>query len=106
MYCKRNGTPYTNEAGNPACIQWAKDSENVETKIVKQTELPNGKWVSTVWLGLDHSMNGKPPLIFETMVFPKKGNYRDEDLRRYSSEEEATKGHEEMCRKWENTDML
>lgn len=26
-------------------------------------------WISTVFLGLDHSWNGGPPLIFETMVF-------------------------------------
>lgn len=28
-------------------------------------------WVSTVFLGLDHSYGTGPPLLFETMVFPR-----------------------------------
>lgn len=62
--------------------------------------------VSTVWLGLDHRFGGDgPPLIFETMVFPKKnGNwlddYRDVDCQRYATEAEALAGHKEMVEKW------
>lgn len=70
-------------------------------KIIKQTELPNKKWVSTVWLGLDHNYKASgEPLIFETMVFPKKGDYGDLDCERYSTEDQAKKGHEIMCKKW------
>jgi len=70
-------------------------------KIVKQTILPNKKWVSTVWIGLDHnfSPSGKP-LIFETMVFPKKGDFSDLDCERYSTEAQAKKGHEKVCKEW------
>jgi hypothetical protein len=53
--------------------------------------------VSTVWLGVDHSwMEEGPPLIFETKVF---GGHRDGDQDRYSTEEEARKGHAEMVAK-------
>src|SRR5262245_3745794 len=62
-------------------------------------------WVSTVWLGFDHRFSGQgPPIIFETMVFPKAE--RDDpayhglhefDTMRYCTEEEALAGHEEMC---------
>lgn len=46
--------------------------------------------VSTVWLGIDHQGYGGPPLIFETMIFG--GDYNHE-LNRYSTEEQAMRGH-------------
>jgi hypothetical protein len=74
---------------------------DMKYKIIKQTKLSNKKWVSTVWLGLDYSHdNSGLPLIFETMVFPKKGDWSDLDCERYSTEEEAIKGHENMVKKW------
>ena len=93
-YYKRDGTLYKD------IMEWSKDLEKKEYKIVKQEILPNGKWVSTVWLGLDHSYRNGPPLIFETMVFPKEGDYGDLDMDRYSTEEEAIKGHKKMVKKW------
>ena len=57
-------------------------------------------WVSTVWLGVDHGWRGDTPLIFETMVFHQLAEERgvglDMDMRRYATEEEALRGHEEM----------
>lgn len=65
--------------------------------------------VSTVWLGHDHNFSDEgPPLIFETMVFQKKGwDDRDSDdsdnigmidlaCLRYSTEAQAKDGHEEL----------
>lgn len=55
----------------------------------------NGYIVSTVWLGVDYSFcyeHKTPILIFETMIF-KDGTFSDLYLDRYSSEEEALKGH-------------
>jgi hypothetical protein len=52
--------------------------------------------LSTVWLGLDHrfqELDPGPPLIFETMVF---GGPLDQLTRRYSTLEEAQKGHAEI----------
>lgn len=67
-------------------------------KIVKQEKVghgPGAKWVSTVWLGLDHNWNMTgPPLIFETMVFPWT-SCGDIYMRRYSTEEQALAGHRE-----------
>lgn len=66
-------------------------------KVVAQTTLPDGKWVSTVWLGLDHTFSGEgPPLIFETMVFPSKGDFSETYCERYSTLEEARAGHERI----------
>jgi len=71
---------------------------------VRQEVLPDGKFVSTVWLALNHEWNiEKPPLIFETMVFEKKGEYgNDLYCERYSTLEEAEKGHEEAVKKFSN----
>lgn len=58
--------------------------------------------VSTVWLGLDHSHGSGPPMIFESMVFTasewneRYGRLLDIDVMRYSTEEEAHRGHDEL----------
>ena len=73
-------------------------------KFVKQETLKNGKFVSTVWIGLCHRLGDDTgsPLIFETMVFPEEGDWIDLDVKRYSTLEEAEKGHKEMVKKWNN----
>lgn len=80
-------------------IEWASWFQNND-RVVKQQELKNGLYVSTVFLGLDHSFGEGPPLLFETMVFPKKGDFTDMDTERYSTYEEAEKGHKKMVNKW------
>ena len=63
--------------------------------------MSNGKWVSTVFLGIDHNFWGKgKPLIFETMVFPNKIDLDELDMDRYSTWGEAEKGHKKMVKKW------
>mgnify|MGYP001573288386 CR=1 FL=1 len=69
-------------------------------KRVAETTLPDGKWVSTVWLGIDHSFGMGRPLIFETMVFPSRGDGHDLGCERYATETEAAEGHERMVRLW------
>lgn len=95
---RRDGTPYP--PGTKGLLEWEKDIGDPKKKIVKQETLTNGKWVSTVWLGLDHQFGEGKPLIFETMVFPEKGNYSELDVDRYYTEEEALKGHKKMVKKW------
>ena len=93
-YYDRQGHPMTSR-------EWAATFETRhEQKRVAETTLPNGRWVSTVWLGLNHAFGAGPPLIFETMVFPNKGDMGDFDCERYSTEAEALVGHEWMCAKW------
>lgn len=68
-------------------------------KTLKQTSV--GPYlVSTVWLGLDHNYGQcDEPLIFETMVF-YGADREDLELERYSTEDQALKGHEAMCDKY------
>lgn len=52
--------------------------------------------ISTVFLGLDHSWGGGRPLIFETMIF---GGAYDDYQERYSTWEEAERGHAQAVQK-------
>src|SRR5437868_3160304 len=79
---------------------WARGFKDPDQRIIEQTELPDGRLVSTVWLGLDHSFGGGPPMIFETMVFPKRGDYSELDCERWATEEEARAGHRRLVEKW------
>lgn len=47
--------------------------------------------VSTVFLGLNHQFGDGPPILFETMVF---GGVLDDLTCRYSTWDEAEKGHQ------------
>ena len=77
-------------------------------KVLKQENTPEGKyWISTVWLGLDHSFSGSKPLIFETMVFDRHNgevDYASNEMKRYSTEAAALKGHVRMVKKWTKTE--
>ena len=96
-------------------LQWARDFGNYDKKRVALDKLPNGVEVSTVWLGLDHNYGyNHRPLIFETMLFvPQKSEWvapsghvfkHDKeqigDQWRYSTEEEALRGHKMLVKKW------
>ena len=96
LYYDRKGKPIND------VLEWGRLLEDFKYKIVKQEYLSDGKWISTVWLGLDHGFlpNHNKPLIFETMVFPKKGEFGDLDMARYSTEAEAKLGHKNMVGKW------
>ena len=96
MYYDRRGKSITLDV-------WAAALET--DRRVRETTLPSGKWVSTIWLGLDHRFGEGSPLIFETMVFPPSDDrgersWRDLDCDRYSTESEAIAGHEAMIVKW------
>lgn len=78
-----------NRRGRPISLeQWARELE--ANRRVAWDDLGKLGVVSTVYLGLDHSFGGGPPLIFETMVF---GGPMDEFMDRYSTEEQALGGH-------------
>lgn len=64
----------------------------INDRIVKQTTLPTGEFISTVFLGINHAfMPDMKPQLFETMIF--KGEH-DQYQERYSTWDEAEAGHE------------
>lgn len=76
--------------------QWAKHIESAEYKRVAETTLDDGTWISTVWLGINHRFGPGIPVIFETMVFRSQTDMQAVDMRRYSTEEDAYRGHHDM----------
>ena len=77
-------------------LEWGRFFEKAD-RIVKQETLPNEVFVSTVFLGLDHNFGWGKPLLFETMAFVR--NEAEIDSDRYSTWEEAEKGHKRMVKK-------
>ena len=82
-------------------MTWTRWFETANRHVAKTT-LKDGKWISTVFLGLDHNFGVGKPLLFETMVFKSKDNFNELDIARYSTWEEAEKGHQRMVNKWKN----
>ena len=73
---------------------WARaiELEDLQDRTVRRSELDNDVLISTVFLGIDHGYNGVP-LLFETMIF---GGEHDGYQERYSTWEEAEKGHQKQ----------
>lgn len=60
---------------------------------VAETTLPDGRWLSTVFLGLNHSHGDSGlPVLFESLLFEKNGDSTDQQ-ERYFDVEEARAGH-------------
>ncbi len=67
---------------------------DINNRTVDRTQFPDGSYVSTVFLGIDHSFGRGPPILFETMIF---GNAKFEDHQwRYCTCEEAQVGHKKI----------
>jgi len=66
--------------------------ENQEKRVVKQDHVGD-VFISTVFLGLDHSWprDNNIPLLWETMIF---GGEHDQYMDRYTSYEDAVEGHQ------------
>ena len=78
-------------------LEWGRWFETADRRVAETTI--GDYWVSTVFLGLDHSFGGAVPLLFETMVF-KKGSSIDLDGKRYTFWDEAEAGHNTLVEKW------
>ena len=76
--------------------EWGQMFNNTDKRRVARTELKDNVEVSTVFLGLDHQWGDGPPLLFGTMTF---GSEWDECQWRYSTWDEAVKGHNEIVSK-------
>lgn len=100
---------YLDENKNPIRCDlktWTIKFDN-QNRVVKQEEV-NDKYVSTMFLGLDHNYleDNDNPHIFETMIF-QNNDWQDIYCERYSTYQEAEEGHEKAVQlvkqgfKWE-----
>jgi len=124
MYYDRQGFPIAGEllpdgASDLGTLGFAQLMEQPGYQRVGWDLLPDGSYLSTVWLGIDHSLGHGPPMIFETMRFRETGRTdallgiperdtlkfpdpTDGEMTtqlRYMTEEEATATHQEIVRR-------
>jgi hypothetical protein len=90
-----------NAVEEPDLLKWAQWFETTKNRIVKQ-EHHGPYFVSTVFLGLDHSfaLSGdpaQPPILFETMVFDDSNGRTEVDQQRCSTWDEAVVQHEAVA---------
>lgn len=76
-------------------LVWGRWLETADRKVAHSTV--GDIRISTVFLGLDHNFyNDGPPMLFDTMVF---GGKLDKEMGRYSTWNEAERGHKKMVAK-------
>jgi|SRR5215468_6543582 len=118
-YFDRQGFPIPGDGERDPTLVWARMHSDLDYCRVAYDDLPDGSYLSTVWLGLDHGFGG-PPLIFETMrfagalseaesplsyqyhetlPFPDPIDDSETDQLRYRTEEEALAVHHEIVRR-------
>ncbi len=73
--------------------RWMEDNDRIVARTMVSDTL-----VSTVFLGLDHSFTHPEPILFETMIFDDNNKDLDGEGERYSTWEQAEKGHESYVR--------
>ncbi len=82
---------------------WSKHLEG-KGRFIKQETINKSIWISTVFLGIDHSWGNGPPILFETMVFkdPCMDSVTQE---RYYTYEEAIEGHNRIVEQFTERDL-
>jgi len=84
-------------------LEWSQWFQEDSRRVAYSESLTHQ--VSTVFLGINTRFDkDAPPLVFETMVFGQDTGWDELDCWRYSTWDEAVKGHEELCKKW-NVDV-
>jgi hypothetical protein len=92
MYYKLNPDHSVEPCG---LFDWSEAFEKIENRRIAFDELEGVGFVSTIFLGMDHSFFEGPPLLFETMA--RIGDrWAEEVMRRYSTYDEALAGHNEL----------
>ena len=91
-------------------LVWMKDEKNREN-VEKNRRVASTEWgpfwISTVFLGLDHSYDGAGPMLFETMVFLRwPVEEGDIEMERWATYSEALLGHMTMCDRVKSWQMI
>lgn len=76
----------------PDMLKWSKWFDSGSNRRIAETTYPDGVYISTVFLGLDHRFSGSSnaaPIVFETMIF---GGEHD--------------GYSDRCCTWEQAEEM
>ena len=87
-----------NAEGDPWAVDrltWAQWFGQHDRRLARDV-LPDGRVISTVFLGLDHNMLGGPPEIFETLVFAGADVLDVSECQRYATRAQALAGHQRL----------
>lgn len=79
--------------------EFVKMYDDHSKRSIGRTQVGN-LFVSTVFLGLDHSFGGPELLLYETMIF-WNGKGTDQYQERYSTRKEAGRRHKEIVKELE-----
>jgi len=85
-------TPVPVEMTDEGMQKYGEWYEDFSHRIVANTAVGELR-VSTVFLGIDHGFGIGKPVLWETMIFPKD-SLRELYQDRYTSHDDAVKGHE------------
>ena len=77
---------------------WSAKQDDPAYLQVDKTTLPNGLWVSTIWIGVD-GVSPSNPSIFETAVFDDAIK-KVVDRSRTATEPAAREAHRHLVEKW------
>lgn len=85
---------------------FASDNPAFEGRMIAQSVWPDGAYLSTVFLCVNHAFTGGPPVAWETMLFPDPARPgQDNYCERYTSELEARAGHVEAIAAYEKGEL-
>jgi hypothetical protein len=78
-------------------LEYHEWSEKNQNKTVVKQEYIKDVYLSTVFLGLDHSRDGKKPILWKTMTFQDNEGEFDQSIQlRHTSYEDALEVHEKV----------
>ena len=84
---------------------WMEAAMQNKRRIVQQDQIGEF-FISTVFLGIDHSFGfGGPPILFETMIFPKDSN-EETYQERYTTWDDALKRHRELVAEFSAANLV
>lgn len=81
-------------------MEFALFYESTKKRTLAFNVLPGGGFVSTIFLGFDHSLHScpsQPPVLWETLC--RTSLHEDEVIWRYTNESDALAGHQQMLAK-------
>ncbi|MGN6651025.1 hypothetical protein [Trinickia sp.] len=93
-YYLRDGTPTDVET-------WRALQGDAGYAQIEKTTLPNGRWISTIWLGVQHQSVPSPgtPELFETVVFDVDSQQPLASVR-HATEADARAAHRRLVEEW------
>ena len=87
------------KVGRDEWLTWLETHDDGDRRRVRETTLPDGRWLSTVFVTHDLRLGVGRPLLFETMLFKSRDDLEESYVRRYTTYEEAEAGHEAVLKR-------